>query len=116
NDELQRLKKSEAPAREVEKLEAKRERLQSAEATSRERAKQEQATGDAIYWPIFNLDIKNPAAKEDFAHLPPEQLADAILRKEQRIAELMVEIKQALATKVTEREEAPETASRSSAA
>jgi type I restriction enzyme M protein len=116
NDELQRLKKSDAPAREVEKLEAKRDRLQVAEAAERERAKQEQVAGDAIYWPIFNLDIKNPAAKDDFEHLPPEQLADDILRKEQRIAELMAEIKQVLATKATERGEASETVSRSSAA
>jgi type I restriction enzyme M protein len=40
-----------------------------------------------------NLDIKNPNAKEDLEHLPPEQLADDILKKEQRIAELMAEIK-----------------------
>jgi len=43
-----------------------------------------------------NLDIKNPASKQDFEHLPPEQLADDILRKEQRIMEIMAEIKQAL--------------------
>jgi len=43
-----------------------------------------------------NLDIKNPASKQDFEHLPPEQLADDILKKEQRIAEIMMEIKQAL--------------------
>ena len=43
-----------------------------------------------------NLDIKNPNSKQDFEHLPPEQLADDILKKEQRIAEIMVEIKQAL--------------------
>jgi type I restriction enzyme M protein len=43
-----------------------------------------------------NLDIKNPNSKEDFEHLPPQQLADDILQKEQRIAELMAEIKQAL--------------------
>ena len=35
---------------------------------------------------------------EDFEHLPPEQLADDILKKEQRIAELMAEIKQVLNT------------------
>lgn len=116
NDELQRLKKYGASAREIEKLEAKRERLQSAETTERESAKREQAAGDAIYWPIFNLNIKNPAAKDDFEHLPPEQLADDILRKEQRITELMAEIKQALATNASETEEAPETSSRSSAA
>jgi type I restriction enzyme M protein len=43
-----------------------------------------------------NLDIKNPASKQDFEHLPPEQLANDILKKEQRIMEIMVEIKQAL--------------------
>jgi type I restriction enzyme M protein len=43
-----------------------------------------------------NLDIKNPNARQDFEHMPPEQLADDILRKEQRILEIMVEIKQAL--------------------
>ena len=43
-----------------------------------------------------NLDIKNPNAKEDYEHLPPEQLVEDILKKEQRIAEIIVEIKQAL--------------------
>ncbi len=40
-----------------------------------------------------NLDIKNPRGKVDFEHLPPEQLADDILKKEQRIADIMAEIK-----------------------
>jgi type I restriction enzyme M protein len=44
----------------------------------------------------FNLDRKNPHAKNDFEHLPPDQLADDILRKELRIAELIREIKVAL--------------------
>jgi len=44
-----------------------------------------------------NLDLKNPSARQDFEHLPPEQLADDILAKEQRIAELMAEIKAMLA-------------------
>ncbi|HZY30549.1 MAG TPA: class I SAM-dependent DNA methyltransferase [Candidatus Methylomirabilis sp.] len=44
-----------------------------------------------------NLDIKNPRGKQDFEHLPPEQLADDILKKEQRITEIMAEIKQTLA-------------------
>lgn len=43
-----------------------------------------------------NLDRKNPRAKVDFEHLPPDQLADDILNKELRIAELMREIKVAL--------------------
>ena len=43
-----------------------------------------------------NLDRQNPRAKVDFKHLPPGQLADDILKKELRIAELMREIKAAL--------------------
>jgi len=43
-----------------------------------------------------NLDIKNPNAKDDFEHLPPEQLVEDILKKEQRIAEIMGEIKRVL--------------------
>lgn len=43
-----------------------------------------------------NLDIKNPRGKQAFEHLPPEQLADDILNKEQRIAEIMAEIKKLL--------------------
>ena len=43
-----------------------------------------------------NLDIKNPSNKQDFEHLPPEQLADDILRKELRIVEIMGEIKTVL--------------------
>jgi len=46
-----------------------------------------------------NLDRKNPSAKEDFEHLPPEQLADDILKREQRIAAIMAEIKTVLAQK-----------------
>jgi type I restriction enzyme M protein len=43
-----------------------------------------------------NFDRKNPRANVDFEHLPPDQLADDILKKELRIAELMREIKVAL--------------------
>jgi type I restriction enzyme M protein len=43
-----------------------------------------------------NLDRKNPRAKVDFQHVAPEKLADDILAKELRIAELMREIKASL--------------------
>jgi type I restriction enzyme M protein len=46
-----------------------------------------------------NLDRKNPCSKEDIAHLPPEQLAESIQIKEQRIAEIMMNIKDLLANK-----------------
>jgi type I restriction enzyme M protein len=44
-----------------------------------------------------NLDRKNPRAKEDIAHLPPEQIVASILEKEQRIAEIMGKIQKLLA-------------------
>jgi type I restriction enzyme M protein len=47
----------------------------------------------------YNLDRKNPNAALDFEHLPPEQLADDILNKEQSIAAIMVEIKATLSQK-----------------
>jgi type I restriction enzyme M protein len=44
-----------------------------------------------------NLDRKNPRAKADITHLPPEQLVESILKKEERIAEIMQNIKKLLA-------------------
>jgi len=44
-----------------------------------------------------NLDRKNPRAKEDITHLPPEQLAASILKREQRIMEIMGNIRNFLA-------------------
>lgn len=44
-----------------------------------------------------NLDRKNPNAAEALEHLPPEKLADSILKKEQRIATILGEIKSLLA-------------------
>ncbi len=43
-----------------------------------------------------NLDRKNPRGKEDITHLPPEQLAADILKKEHRIAEIMTSIQKLL--------------------
>jgi type I restriction enzyme M protein len=43
-----------------------------------------------------NLDCKNPRAAADIAHLPPEELAASILQKEQRIAEIMDNIRKLL--------------------
>jgi type I restriction enzyme M protein len=44
-----------------------------------------------------NLDRKNPCAKEDITHRPPAQLAANILKKEQRIGEIMGNIQNLLA-------------------
>ena len=44
----------------------------------------------------YNLDIKNPSSQEALMYRPPEELAEAIFTKEQRIAEIMTRIKQTL--------------------
>src|SRR5438034_6888920 len=46
-----------------------------------------------------NLDRKNPRAKEDATHLPPDQLAADILKKEQRIADIIGRIQEQFATR-----------------
>lgn len=38
------------------------------------KARDAQAAGDRLYWPIFNLDLKNPYAPEDESHDPDELL------------------------------------------
>jgi type I restriction enzyme M protein len=43
-----------------------------------------------------NLDRKNPRAKEDITHLPPDELAASILEKERRIGVIMANIQKLL--------------------
>lgn len=40
----------------------------------RQQARDAQATGDRYYWPIYNLDIKNPRAVEEESHDPDKLL------------------------------------------
>ena len=47
----------------------------------------------------YNLDVKNPHAKADSEHLPPEQLVADILAKELQIADVMREVQALLAEK-----------------
>ena len=48
-----------------------------------------------------NLDRKNPNAKDDITHRPPEDLAASILAKEQRIAEIVGRIQTLLSQAAT---------------
>jgi type I restriction enzyme M protein len=77
--------------------------VQAEEKRQREIAKEEQGKGDAIYWPIYNLDKKNPNSQQEFEHLPPEQLLADILEKDRRVAEIMAEIEDVLAGGIHEK-------------
>jgi type I restriction enzyme M protein len=84
--------------RETERLQQKRLQLLDQVRAAEVVAKEEQTAGDAIYWPLFNLDRKNPRAKEDIRHLPPTQLVANILQKELRIAEIVGNVQKLLTT------------------
>lgn len=63
-----------------EKVEAKIAELRSKAEPLRLQARDAQAAGDRIYWPIFNLDIKNPNAPEEETHDP-----DVLLEKYKKL-------------------------------
>ncbi|MCC5839874.1 MAG: SAM-dependent DNA methyltransferase [Opitutales bacterium] len=78
------------------KTSAKKTRLDeltAAAANERRLQAEEQAAGDALYWPIYNLDHKNPNSADALEHLPPEKLVAGILQKEREILRLMEEVK-----------------------
>lgn len=54
-------------------------------------------SADELLATSCNLDRKNPSAKPDLEHLPPEQLLESILHKEERIISLMNEVRATLA-------------------
>lgn len=57
------------------KTEAKIAALNTQIEALRQQAKDEQAIGDRIFWPIYNLDSKNPHAPEAETHDPEKLLA-----------------------------------------
>lgn len=75
------------------KMQAKLSELNQAAANERRIQNEEQSAGDAIYWPIFNLDHKNPNSADALEHRPPQELVDSILEKEREILRLMEEVK-----------------------
>ncbi len=55
-------------------------------------AKAAQSDGDALYWPIYNLDLKNPHAKADLAHADPKDLIASMRGHEAEVMRLLGEI------------------------
>lgn len=62
----------------------------NAEETRRQ-ARDAQATGDRIFWPIYNLDIKNPHAPDEESHDP-----DILLKKYRELLADIEEIQELL--------------------
>jgi len=74
------------------KLQAQLNDLEAAAANEWKIEAREQAAGDALYWPLFNLDHKNPNSADALEHRPPQELVASILDKEREILRLMEEI------------------------
>lgn len=55
-------------------------------------AKTAQAEGDALYWPLYNLDLKNPHAKAGLAHAEPKDLIASMRGHEAEVMRLLGEI------------------------
>jgi len=55
-------------------------------------AKTAQAQGDALYWPIYNLDQKNPHAKAGLEHADPKDLIARMRGHEAEVMRLLGEI------------------------
>ncbi len=87
-DEVKAAPEAQKPA-----LREKLAPLEARAAAERKTQAEEQTAGDAAYWPIYNLDAKNPAAAETLDHRPPQELVADIVAKEQEILRLMQEIK-----------------------
>ena len=73
-------------------LQDQQKALKARQRQHEENAKTAQREGDAIYWPIYNLDIKNPHGKEALEHVPPHELVASMLAKEQDVIKLLAEI------------------------
>ena len=73
-------------------LEAEQRDLKHRQHEHEEAAKAAQREGDAIYWPIYNLDLKNPHAKADLEHADPKDLVASMRAGEQDVMRLLAEI------------------------
>ena len=55
-------------------------------------AKAAQSDGDALYWPIYNLDLKNPRGKAGLEHADPKDLIASMRGHEAEVMRLLNEI------------------------
>lgn len=74
------------------KLAQEQQTLKARQNQHEETAKAAQREGDALYWPIYNLDRKNPSGKAALEHIAPEALVASILTKEREVVALLAEM------------------------
>jgi type I restriction enzyme M protein len=75
-----------------EKSQARLRALKAQQQAHELAAKTAQAQGDALYWPIYNLDQKNPHAKAGLEHADPKDLIARMRGHEAEVMRLLGEI------------------------
>ena len=73
-------------------LQERQRAVKTGQQTHELAAKAAQAEGDALYWPIYNLDLKNPNAKAGLEHADPKDLIAAMRSHEADVMRLLGEI------------------------
>ncbi len=66
--------------------------IKSQQSALDQSAKAAQTEGDALYWPIYNLDLKNPHAKAGLEHADPRDLIASMRSHESEVMRLLGEI------------------------
>jgi type I restriction enzyme M protein len=66
--------------------------LKTEQQAHEQAAKAAQAEGDALYWPIYNLDLKNPHARAGLEHADPKDLIASMRSHEAEVMRLLGEI------------------------
>ncbi|WP_151636011.1 class I SAM-dependent DNA methyltransferase [Noviherbaspirillum aerium] len=73
-------------------LQDKLRALKAEQQALEQAAKASQAEGDSLYWPIYNLDLKNPNAKAGLEHANPKDLIASMRSHEVEVMRLLGEI------------------------
>jgi type I restriction enzyme M protein len=66
--------------------------LKVEQQTHEQAAKAAQSEGDALYWPIYNLDLKNPNTRTTLDHADPKDLLASMRSHEGEVMRLLGEI------------------------
>ena len=73
-------------------LQERLRKLKTQQQAHEQAARSAQADGDALYWPIYNLDQKNPHAKAGLEHADPKDLIARMRGHEAEVMRLLSEI------------------------
>lgn len=102
--ELRAALKKETKAAAKKKLQQELDETQDRYDALIQQAKDEQATADRIYWPVFNLDIKNPNAPEAEIH-DPAKLLTKYKKLMEEIEHTEAQLQSELATAIARQQE-----------